>query len=123
MVGDPLVIAERARARLRSVVTSLRDGRRMKDKAVLLPSSTDVVVTPCEVNELHGTGTLLFRIFGDSSSIVSLRTSNFYDVPQVFGAANFCLPLARLSRAEIATWGKWWLAGSSACGVICFCLH
>jgi hypothetical protein len=120
MVGDPLVIAEKARARLRSVVTSLREGRRMKEKAILLPSSADVVVTPCEVNELHGTGTLLFRIFSDSSSIVSLRSSNFYDVPQVFGAANFCLPLARVSRAEIAAWVKWWLAGTSVRRVICF---
>ncbi|MGH7916277.1 MAG: hypothetical protein ACREQE_02320 [Candidatus Binataceae bacterium] len=57
-----------------------------------------MVITPCEVNELHGTGALLLRMFPDSSSIISLRTSNFYDGEQTFGAARLSLPLAQASR-------------------------
>ena len=119
MVGSPLIIAEKARARLQSVVTSLREGRPTNLSSLRLPSPADVVVTPCEVNDLHGTGILVSRIFHDWSSIVSLRTSNFYDVPQVFGAANFCLPLAQVSRREVMSWVKWWLGSTSVRRVIC----
>ncbi len=117
MVGSPLVIAEKARARLQSVLTSLRDGRPedVQRQAGLnhLPPESDVVITPCEVNELHGTGTLLLRIFPDWSSIVSLRTSNFYNGEQAFGAAQLCLPLAQASGPEISSWLKWYLGRTS----------
>src|SRR5260370_40625241 len=119
MVGSPLLIAEKARNRLQSVIASVREGRPANLNVIRLPNPADVVVTPCEVNELHGTGTLLFRIFRDSSSIVSLRTSNFYDLPQTFGAANFCLPLAQASRSKVLSWVKWWLNTTSVRRVIC----
>lgn len=119
MVGSPLLIAEKARTRLQSVIASLREGRPANLHVTRLPNPADVIVTPCEVNELHGTGTLLLRIFRDSSSIVSLRTSNFYDLPQNFGAANFCLPLAQASRAEVLSWVKWWLNTTSVRRAIC----
>ncbi len=115
MVGNPLLIAEKARARLHSVVNSMRDGRvpEVQVDVPRLPSEADLVVTPCEVNGLHGTGTLLFRIFPDSSSIISMRTGNFYDGTQDFGAAQFCLPMLQASRPEIASWVRWYLAGTS----------
>jgi hypothetical protein len=117
MVGSPLLMAERARARLRTVMNAVRDGREPsgQSRAAVphLPSRSDLVITPCEVNELHGTGVLLLRMFEDSSSIVSLRTSNFYDGVQTFGAAQFCLPLAQASRAEITSWVRWYLTGTS----------
>jgi len=119
MVGSPLLIAERARSRLKSVVTAMRDGRSANLESTRLPSPADVVITPCEINELHGTGTLLFRIFRDWSSIVSLRTSDFYDEPQKFGAANFCLPMGQDSPKEIDSWLEWWLAGASIRRVLC----
>jgi hypothetical protein len=119
MVGSPLLIAEKARSRLQSVITSLREGRPANLNVIRLPNPADVVVTPCEVNELHGTGTLLLRIFRDSSSVVSLRTSNFYDLPQTFGAANFCLPLAQASRPEVLSWVKWWLNTTAVRRVLC----
>jgi hypothetical protein len=119
MVGSPLLIAEKARTRLQSVIASFREGRPANLHVTRLPNPADIVVTPCEVNELHGTGTLLLRIFRDSSSIVSLRTSNFYDLPQTFGAANFCLPLAQASRLEVSSWVKWWLNATSVRRVIC----
>jgi hypothetical protein len=115
MVGSPVVIAGKARARLQSVITSMREGRSLEVEGqagvAKLPASADVIVTPCEVNELHGTGTLLLRVFQDSSSIVSLRTSNFYDGRQSFGAARFCLPLAQVSRRDVASWLRWYIGG------------
>lgn len=119
MVGSPLLIAEKARTRLQSVIASLREGRPTNLNVVRLPNPADVVVTPCEVNELHGTGTLLLRIFKDSPSVISLRTSNFYDLPQNFGVANFCLPLAQASRSEVLSWVKWWLNTTSVRRVVC----
>ena len=119
MVGSPLLIAEKARSRLQSVITSLREDRPASLHVTPLPNPADVVITPCEVNELHGTGTLLLRIFRDSSSVVSLRTSDFYDRPQTFGAANFCLPLAQASRSEVQSWVKWWLSSTSVRRILC----
>src|ERR1700733_8551174 len=104
MVGSPLKIAEKARARLQSVLRSVKEGRPSEDagpRISRLPSPADVIITPCEVNELHGTGTLLLRMFPDSSSIISLRTSNFYDGKQAFGGGQLCLPLSQASRPEI----------------------
>ena len=123
MVGNPLVVAGKARLRLQSMVISMgeppeqkgQNGARRK-----LPSPVDIVITPCEVKETHGTGTLLLRMFRDSSSIVSLRTSDFYDGNQDFGAAQFCLPLALLSRPDVSSWVRWCLTGATVRRIICF---
>jgi hypothetical protein len=122
MVGNPLIIAEKARLRLQSMVISMREGRPPEGRngVMKLPSPADLVITPCEVKETHGTGTLLLRMFRDSSSIVSLRTSDFYDGEQDFGAAQFCLPLAQLSRSEVSSWVRWCLTGATVRRVICF---
>lgn len=121
MVGSPLIIAEQARARLQSVLTSLKDGRNAQPARPpsRLPSPADLVITPCEVNEQHGTGTLLLRIFPDSRSLISLRTSNFYDGTQRFGAGQLCLPLAQAAQPEISSWLKWYLTGVEIRRIIC----
>jgi hypothetical protein len=106
------------------MVISLREGRptelKGRNRAMKLPSVADLVITPCEVKETHGTGTLLLRMFRDSSSIVSLRTSDFYDGAQNFGAAQFCLPLAQLSRPDVISWVRWCLTGATVRRIICF---
>jgi hypothetical protein len=76
------------------------------------PKEADIVITSCEVSPAHGTGTLLLRMFPNSSDIISLRTSNFYDGTQEFGGAQHCLPLAQSSRPEITSWVKWCVAGT-----------
>jgi hypothetical protein len=81
-------------------------------KIPTLLEEADVIITSCEVGPAHGTGTLLLRMFPDSSRIISLRTSNFYDGMQTFGAAQYCLPLAQSSLPEITSWVKWRLAGT-----------
>ncbi|HUO06462.1 MAG TPA: hypothetical protein VMU16_14785 [Candidatus Binataceae bacterium] len=98
------------------MMSSIRDGRPEEIQADVnvasMPRASDLIVTPCEVNELHGTGTLLLRMFPDSSSIISLRTSNFYEGTQDFGGGQLCLPLAQASRGAIGSWLKWYLAGT-----------
>jgi len=112
-------MAEKARARLKSIVSAFRDHPEQMQR-LPLTGEMDLVVTPCEVNQLHGTGTLLFRLFPDSSQIISLRTSNFYGGPQDFGAQNFCLPTGQNSRAAITAWVQWWLNGAKIRRIICF---
>ncbi|HEX4478575.1 MAG TPA: hypothetical protein VH142_26015 [Polyangiaceae bacterium] len=122
MIGSPLVIAEKARARLRSVLTAIRDNEGTPQEGaalVTLPDPADLVITACEVNELHGTGTLLLRIFADSSSIISLRTHNFYEGAQRFGAAQLCLPLAQSSGPEISSWLRWYLGTGKIRRILC----
>lgn len=119
MVGSPLLIAEKARARLRLVLNSMQEGRPPNFRALKLPNPADIVITPCEVVDLHGTGVLVSRMFPDSSPIISLRSTNFYDVPQEFGAANFCLPLIQASVKEVTAWVKWCLAGTTVRRALC----
>lgn len=117
MIGSPLLIAAKARARLQLAVSSVKEGRAPELGGQIditkLPNPADVVITAAEVNNFHGTGTLLCRIFPDSSSIISLRSCNFYDGGQQFAAANYCLPMTRGSRAEVFSWVKWYLSGTS----------
>jgi hypothetical protein len=109
-------MAEQARARMRAVIARLKQGEDIGAgglvKIHIAPQEADVVITPCEVSPAHGTGTLLLRMFPDSSDVISLRTSNFYDGTQAFGAAQHCLPLLRSSPTEIASWVRWCLAGT-----------
>jgi hypothetical protein len=68
---------------------------------------------------LHGTGTLLLRIFPDQGSIISLRTHNFYDGEQDFGRVKLCLPLVQSARPEISAWLKWSIAGTKVRRILC----
>jgi hypothetical protein len=122
MIGSPLIIAEKARARLQAMLASARDGAgafRSEAELIRLPDPADLVITACEVNELHGTGTLLLRIFGDSSAIISLRTSNFYDGVQDFGAAKLVLPLAQARGPEIESWLRWYIGNAAVRRILC----
>jgi hypothetical protein len=122
MIGSPLMIAEKARARLQGVVAALQGGQ-TPDGLVIhsgdLPDPADLVITACEVNEAHGTGTLVRRMFPDSSSIVSLRTHNFYDGDQKFGAAALCLPLASGSRVEVSATVQIYMRGANVRRALC----
>lgn len=61
----------------------------------------NVIVTCPEVNDKHGTGILIIRIFDDSSDIVSIRSRNYYGGQQDFGARALLCRCTGLSRAEI----------------------
>ncbi len=115
MIGSPLIIAEQARARMQAVLGKLGRGEDISGNGTVAPRpqlrEADLIITSCEVTPAHGTGTLLLRIFPDSSEIVSLRSCNFYDGVQSFGSGQYCLPMAHFSWPEIVSWVKWCIAG------------
>ncbi len=121
MIGSPLVIAEKARARLQAILSGDVDAAETIEKVDLasLPDATDLVITACEVNPLHGTGTLLLRIFPDQRSIISLRAEDFYDGATDFGCVRLRLPLAQASRPVIVAWLKSTLAGVNIRRILC----
>ena len=61
----------------------------------------DVIVTPNEVNNHHGTGTLALRIWGKSKHILSIRAFNHYGGEQEFGDFSLVLESQDSSRSEI----------------------
>ncbi|MCA2552186.1 MAG: FkbM family methyltransferase [Microcystis sp. M04BS1] len=60
-----------------------------------------VVITACEVNQQHGTGPLVKRIFPDNRQVISIRSANHYGGEQNFGAFSLVLDHRELSRPEI----------------------
>jgi len=77
---------------------SLHDLNNFADK---FQKSYDIIISSNEINENHGVGVLLKRIFPDTSGIVSLRTTNLYEGEQDFGVQNFCLDVRGCSYGEI----------------------
>jgi hypothetical protein len=61
----------------------------------------DLLVTRCEVNDRHGTGVLLRRIFGPGGGVVTVRSHDFYGGEQAFGAARVKLAHAEATRGSI----------------------
>ena len=59
----------------------------------------DVVISPNEITQLHGTGVLIFRIFGTSQAIFSIRSRDYYG-EHSFGSVDVCLTHSGLSRTE-----------------------
>lgn len=56
-----------------------------------LKSEFDFIITHCEINDLHGVGVLLKRIFPDSKNILTIRSTNLYGGKQNFGSEDLCL--------------------------------
>jgi hypothetical protein len=94
MTTDILAQQAELRSQLWSVLSGL--------EFALDDSDVDLIVTHSEVNNRHGTGILLQRLFPDSREIVTIRSKNLYDGCQEFGAFDLCLPSEKLSRSEIA---------------------
>ena len=65
------------------------------------PRELDLIITNSEINERHGTGVLLQRVFGSSSEqIISLRSRNLYDGKQLFGKHIIQFDVTGLSQGE-----------------------
>jgi hypothetical protein len=62
--------------------------------------AVDVVVTPNEMNDKHGTGVLVKRVFAGCTGIVSVRARNDYGGDHSFGDTSLVLPQQGLSRAD-----------------------
>jgi tetratricopeptide (TPR) repeat protein len=61
----------------------------------------DVIVNHNEINNQHGTGIFLLRLFQDSNNIFSIRTHNHYEGDQDFGDVAIHCDCSGLSRPEI----------------------
>ncbi len=59
----------------------------------------DVVITPNEVNDWHGTGPLVKRVFGGRTNVFSIRSSNVWGGHD-FGHWSVCLPQRERPRPE-----------------------
>ncbi len=66
-----------------------------------LPGPIDVMVTPGELNDQHGTGFLVKRVFRGWRSFLSLRVRDDYGGAHDFGDEALLLPLKDAPRREI----------------------
>ena len=57
------------------------------------------MISPNEITQLHGTGVLIFRIFGTGREIFSIRSRDHYG-EHSFGSVDICLTHSGLSRSE-----------------------
>jgi len=60
----------------------------------------DVVITPSEINNQHGTGFLVDRLFGNRSNVLSIRAANHYGGDHHFGDESLIISHERLSRSR-----------------------
>jgi hypothetical protein len=79
--------------------------RRLHDLASEPPATpsdrcVDVVVTTNEMNERHGTGVLVRRVFEGQRDLFSIRARNDYDGDHALGDASVVLSHVRRSRAQ-----------------------
>ncbi|NCO75047.1 MAG: glycosyltransferase family 4 protein [Cyanobacteria bacterium] len=60
-------------------------------KIIHSSSEYDFIISHSEVNDRHGVGVLLKRLFNDDQQIVSIRSHNLYDGKDDFGNFNFLI--------------------------------
>src|SRR5260370_2524453 len=58
----------------------------------------DVIVTPNEINEKHGTGFLLKRVFGGCRQMMSVRSADHFEGEHSFGEESFLVSHGWSSR-------------------------
>ena len=64
----------------------------------------DVVVSCNEVNERHGTGILIKRMFADQSRVISVRAKDDYSGDQSWGRVQTVAPTSATDRASLSRW-------------------
>ncbi len=64
----------------------------------------DVLVCCNEVNERHGTGILIKRMFADENSVVSVRANDHYEGDQQWGRVQAVAPSSAQDRAGLTRW-------------------
>ena len=81
---------------------SLEKGKPSDLRFETLGRDVDAIITLNEVNQRHGTGALVKRIFPDNSSIISIRSNNHYDGDHQFGEFSMCLSKVKSSRKDVS---------------------
>jgi hypothetical protein len=84
-----------------------------------LLKNADAIVSHIEVNEHHGVGVLLARMFSEYGDIISIRSKNFYQGRQTFGAMNACISHGIASRDAVFWKVLEALRGSTVQRVLC----
>src|ERR1035437_6109916 len=79
----------------------------------------DAIVSHIEVNENHGVGVLLARLFSQYDNIVSIRSKDFYEGRQTFGAVHICISHGNAPRDEVFWKVVEGLRGSTVKRVLC----
>ena len=79
----------------------------------------DAIVSHIEVNENHGVGVLLARMFSQYDNIVSIRSKDFYEGRQTFGAVHICISHGNAPRDEVFWKVLEGLRGSTVKRVLC----
>jgi hypothetical protein len=79
----------------------------------------DAIVSHIEVNQNHGVGVLLARLFSQYDNIVSIRSKDFYEGRQTFGAINICISHGNAPRDQVFWKVLEGLRGSTVKRVLC----
>lgn len=83
------------------------------------PQDADAIVAHIEVNDCHGVGVLLRRMFGQSENILSIRSREFYEGKQDFGAMHVCISHGDVARDEVVRNVLETLRGATIRRVLC----
>jgi hypothetical protein len=84
--------------------------------------NADLVINASEINDRHGVGILLQRIFKDSSNIITLRAFNLYGGDNALGVYDSLLGVGR-SREEIFDLVRDALIGHKVNRILCIPYH
>ena len=85
-------------------------------------TDADVIINVVEINDRHGVGILLQRIFKNRSHTISIRTLNLYDGEQSFGIYDVLVGKG-LSRTEVFEKVKQALSGYTINRILCVPYH
>lgn len=82
-------------------------------------SGADAIVTHVEVNDHHGVGVLLRRLFGADPNVVSIRSRELYGGRQEFGALRLSIAHQHRSRDQVLWNVLSALRGTSVKRILC----
>jgi hypothetical protein len=70
-------------------------------RSLAFPGPVDLIVTLCELNDRHGTGVLIQRLFRGEPAMVTVRSREFYRGEQTFGALQTTIAHGNAERREV----------------------
>lgn len=65
------------------------------------PVNADAIVAHIEINDHHGVGVLVRRLFGEYPNLISVRSRNYYGGVQAFGSLHACIAHANTHRDAV----------------------
>src|SRR5262245_41899366 len=89
--------------KLLDLTTKTASGSTSTQRLPQPPREADAIVTHIEVNDRHGVGVLIGRLFGGYDNVLSVRSQDYYEGRQEFGAMHVCVSHAGASR-DIVFW-------------------